>query len=321
VLFFGVLYHLRHPLLGLERICALTREAAFVESFVIDGDSCSLEFYETDELGGQLDNWYGPTTKCLEALCRSAGFARVHVEYVEQNRAGLMCHRKWESCGDETAPAPWLCSVVNNRTLEPRFRPPKDEYMCLYFRNERPLDRGQIRIEVDGFGVPALTVTNVGSGGWQANAKLPPGLESGLHEVRIRTVNSPPSQSFSITVGNAGRPVEAATEEADGPAPIWVAAENTLDKSNVFHGYKAEYLSCRILSGETALTTGDIVLELDGRRQPILVLANLGNQEWQSNARLPANWSPGRHEVRIRTIHSRFTQPAEIFYEPANVIR
>src|SRR3954452_541666 len=36
VLFFGVLYHLRHPLLGLERICALTKEAAFVESFVVD---------------------------------------------------------------------------------------------------------------------------------------------------------------------------------------------------------------------------------------------------------------------------------------------
>ena len=97
VLFFGVLYHLRHPLLGLEKICALTRETAFVESFVTDGDSCTLEFYERDELGGQLDNWYGPTPTCVEALCRSAGFARVQMEYVEQNRAGWTCHRKWES--------------------------------------------------------------------------------------------------------------------------------------------------------------------------------------------------------------------------------
>ena len=98
VLFFGVLYHLRHPLLGLEKICALTRETAFVESFVTDGDSCSLEFYESDELGGQLDNWYGPTPKCVEVLCRSAGFARVQMDYVEQNRAGWTCHRKWEPC-------------------------------------------------------------------------------------------------------------------------------------------------------------------------------------------------------------------------------
>jgi len=61
VLFFGVLYHLRHPLLGLERICSLTTEAAFVESFVTDtgpdpSAACTLEFYETNELGGQIDN-------------------------------------------------------------------------------------------------------------------------------------------------------------------------------------------------------------------------------------------------------------------------
>lgn len=319
VLFFGVLYHLRHPLLGLEKICALTKEAAFVESFVTDGDSSSIEFYETDELGGQLDNWFGPTAKCLEALCRSAGFARVRLEYVEQNRAGVTCHRRWEPCVRETAAAPWLCSVVNNRTHEPRFHPPKDEYMCLYFRNNEPLERSLIRIEVDGYGVPVLTLTGDGIGGWQADAMLPPGLDGGPHEVRIRTAGSPLSQSFSITVGNAGVLVEAACAEGDGPAPVWVAAENTLDRSNTFRGYKAEYLSCRFLSADTALTTGDVVVELDGRRQPILVVANLGNGEWQANATLPSRWSPGRHEARVRTIHSRFSAPAEIFYEPANL--
>jgi len=321
VLFFGVLYHLRHPLLGLEKICALTRETAFVESFVTDGDSCSMDFYETDELGGQLDNWCGPTTKCLEALCRSAGFARVQLEYSEQNRAGVTCHRKWGPCSDATAAAPWLCSVVNNRTLEPRFHPPKDEYMCLYLRSEEPLDRSQIRIEVDGYGVPVLMLTNDGSGGWQANAKLPPGLDAGTHEVRIRTANSRFSQGFLITVGDAMVQAQAAAQEGDSPAPTWVAAENTLDRSNVFRGYKAEYLSCRFLSVEAGLQTGNVVLELDGRQQPILVLANLGNREWQINATLPVGWSPGRHEVRIRTIHSRFSEPAEILYEPANVIQ
>lgn len=318
VLFFGVAYHLRHPLLGLERICAVTQETAFVESFVTDGDSCSMEFYETDELGGQLDNWCGPTTKCLEALCRSAGFARVRLEYTEQNRAGLTCHRKWEPCVNATTTAPWLCSVVNNRTLEPRFTPPKDEYMCLYLRSEESLNRGLIRIEVDGYGVPALTLAGDGRGGWQANAKLPPGLDIGGHEVRIRTVNSPLSQSFSITVGRASAPALAAAVEADGLAPIWVAAENTLDRSNTFRGYKSEYLSCRFLSAETALNTEDVVLELDGKRHPVLVVANLGNGEWQANATLPAGWSPGRHAVRVRTIRSRFSELAEIFYKPAN---
>ena len=39
VLFFGVFYHLRNPLAGLEKICSITREAAFVESYVTDGEA------------------------------------------------------------------------------------------------------------------------------------------------------------------------------------------------------------------------------------------------------------------------------------------
>jgi len=63
VLFQGVLYHLKHPLLALERVCALTKELAAVESFVITGSKGNpvpkhpvMEFYETDEFGGQFDN-------------------------------------------------------------------------------------------------------------------------------------------------------------------------------------------------------------------------------------------------------------------------
>ena len=98
VLFFGVLYHLRNPLLGLEKICAITKDTAFVESFVTDDGSsapCNMEFYETNELGGQIDNWFGPTVQCAAALCRSAGFARVNLEYVSERRAGITCHRLW----------------------------------------------------------------------------------------------------------------------------------------------------------------------------------------------------------------------------------
>ncbi len=35
VLFMGVLYHLKHPLLALERVCALTKDLAAVDSFVL----------------------------------------------------------------------------------------------------------------------------------------------------------------------------------------------------------------------------------------------------------------------------------------------
>src|SRR5436305_43476 len=165
VFFFGVLYHLRHPLLGLERICALTRDAAYVESFVCDGhlsdderaaNGCYMEFYETDQLGGQIDNWVGPTTNCLMALCRSAGFATVEFRQVLDRRAGFVCRRQHAPEGGEPAEAaPWLNSAVNNRTNDFVFHPGKDEYICVYFDTAADgLTRDTVLVEVDGFGAP-----------------------------------------------------------------------------------------------------------------------------------------------------------------------
>src|SRR5580704_9802410 len=104
VLFLGILYHLKHPLLALEIVCALTTDTAIVESFVTDGDTWhkrkadvpTMEFYETDELGNQLDNWIGPSVNCLLALCRAAGFARVELMYAKGIQGGAVCYRKWE---------------------------------------------------------------------------------------------------------------------------------------------------------------------------------------------------------------------------------
>ena len=83
MLFFGVLYHVKHPLLALENVCGMCRDMACIESFVTDADLNaipSMEFYETTELRGQLDNWVGPNVACLMAFSRTAGFARVQFE-------------------------------------------------------------------------------------------------------------------------------------------------------------------------------------------------------------------------------------------------
>src|ERR1700722_464511 len=77
VLFLGVLYHLKHPLLGLEKVCALTKGMAAVQTFVSpDTGSPAMEFFEMTELGGQFDNWVAPNVACVLAMCRTAGFAR-----------------------------------------------------------------------------------------------------------------------------------------------------------------------------------------------------------------------------------------------------
>ncbi len=204
VLFFGVLYHLRHPLLGLERVCQLTRDLALVESFVTDEQlnpgQPTMEFYETDELGGQTDNWCGPSTSCLMAMCRSAGFVRVELGVVVKQRAHVTCRRLWEpQSSNPTTAAPVFGAAVNNRDWSNQFPKNKDLYVCCFFTtNEKSLTPKDLQIELDGYGVPALSVTPVGDDGWQANIWLPAGLSAGPHEVRLKTSNS--SYSNAVTL-------------------------------------------------------------------------------------------------------------------------
>src|SRR5580692_9550809 len=125
-LFLGVLYHLRHPLRALEIVCALTRQLAIVDSFIIDdgGDDDGakrtpipwMEFYEHTELGNQTDNWVGPTLSCLLALCRSAGFARVEYIGTTGQHAQIACYRTWEQPPEHpSTPAPVLVAATSTR--------------------------------------------------------------------------------------------------------------------------------------------------------------------------------------------------------------
>jgi tRNA (mo5U34)-methyltransferase len=79
VLYLGVLYHMRHPLLALERLRRVTSGIAYIETAAISipgQENLSVcEFYESKELGGDPGNWWAPTAPALLAMCRAAGFA------------------------------------------------------------------------------------------------------------------------------------------------------------------------------------------------------------------------------------------------------
>jgi len=326
VLFFGVLYHLRNPLLGLEKICALTKDTAFIESFVIDDGAapCTMEFYETNELGGQIDNWFGPSVQCAAALCRAAGFARVNLEYVSERRAGFTCRRQWEPPAlHPTEPAPLLYSAVNNRTNDIEFHPGKDEYICLYFRSAAPdLTRDRLRVEIDGYGAPALVLVHLRGEEWQANLRVPPGLAAGSHEVRLRTAESAFGNPFRIEMQGPGERRAPGQSRAGGPdsitepQPAIYEVRNGMTESDVFYGHRNEYVCCRFRTVESALDRDSVVLEIDEAGQPVLFLTNLGNGCWQTNSRLPAGIQPGPHRVRVRTLHSPFSDPHSIRLEP-----
>jgi tRNA (mo5U34)-methyltransferase len=214
VFFLGVLYHVRHPLLALEIVCALTKDVAIVDSFVIDPDDWrehereipSMEFYELDELGNQFNNWVGPTVPCLLAMCRAAGFARVEFLGTGDHHAVVACHRKWEPAPPEPASdAPEVLAIENARTNGINFSTKKsDEYLASVFRTSRPAVTPELlRLEVnngaDNFGAACLFVTPDGDS-WRATFYLPPGLDPGWHTARLRFRDSAFGREVRIAV-------------------------------------------------------------------------------------------------------------------------
>jgi len=83
VFVFGVLYHLRHPLLGLDNIYTVVKPEgeAVLETAVADhrlGDSAHLPvawFFRLQELNEDPSNWFAPTVRALADWGASAGFA------------------------------------------------------------------------------------------------------------------------------------------------------------------------------------------------------------------------------------------------------
>ena len=62
VLFLGVLYHLRHPLLAIDSLRRLTRGTLYLETAVSGEptDPPRADFYRRDELNADGSNWFSP---------------------------------------------------------------------------------------------------------------------------------------------------------------------------------------------------------------------------------------------------------------------
>jgi tRNA (mo5U34)-methyltransferase len=95
VLFLGVLYHVQEPLKALRRVALWTREVAVIETagiFVPGQEHLALlEFYESDELNGDVSNWWAPNLLGLTKLCRAAGFREVRpVAWRQEDKGGAI---------------------------------------------------------------------------------------------------------------------------------------------------------------------------------------------------------------------------------------
>ena len=200
VLCLGVLYHVKHPLLALEIVCSLATEVALIETFVIDGsawrehrgDIPTLEFYETDELNGQFDCWFGPSVGALEGMCRAAGFARVETLNVDRDNALVACYRRLPPEPEQPSlDPPELAAVGNVNTYGINFRSARDPYVACWFRTAAAdLRKEDLYLEVTGFGAPAVNLRDEGGGAWRGTFRIPPGTPAGWNDLRLRLAGS-----------------------------------------------------------------------------------------------------------------------------------
>lgn len=82
VLFCGVLYHLRYPMLAIDNIRRVATAEVFVETHISDEglsqdnqDIPLWRFYRLDEVNSDHSNWFGPNVVAVQQAFESAGFS------------------------------------------------------------------------------------------------------------------------------------------------------------------------------------------------------------------------------------------------------
>jgi len=106
VLFLGVIYHLKHPLLALERLARVTSGVLVCESAIVPpsrwfgrripnygGPAYELRFVENAPSVEAVQNWFIPSVGCLKAFLKACGFGDIVGESVHGNRALFAARR------------------------------------------------------------------------------------------------------------------------------------------------------------------------------------------------------------------------------------
>jgi tRNA (mo5U34)-methyltransferase len=81
VLFLGILYHMKHPLLALERVSSVTKGQLIMQTQVdmLAVNRPAIAFYPENELGGDPTNWCGPNPAALQAMLETVGFRKIEI--------------------------------------------------------------------------------------------------------------------------------------------------------------------------------------------------------------------------------------------------
>jgi tRNA (mo5U34)-methyltransferase len=82
VLFLGVLYHMMHPMLAIERVASVCRDQLILETHVdlLATRRPAMALYGWGQLDADTTNFCGPNPAAVELMLYGAGFTRVEIQ-------------------------------------------------------------------------------------------------------------------------------------------------------------------------------------------------------------------------------------------------
>lgn len=92
VLFYGVLYHLKNPLVALENACDLSKELLIIETAISTNSDLPILEYRPI-FHGDPTNYFYPTIEWIKLVCKHKGFNNIEVIYNNTQRATIKCRR------------------------------------------------------------------------------------------------------------------------------------------------------------------------------------------------------------------------------------
>jgi tRNA (mo5U34)-methyltransferase len=97
VLFAGVLYHMRHPFLAIEKVASVTADQLILDTHtaMVDETRPVMLFYPDSELNDDATNWWGANPAAVEAMLRDVGFTRIEGKHPELLSQGRLILHAW----------------------------------------------------------------------------------------------------------------------------------------------------------------------------------------------------------------------------------
>jgi tRNA (mo5U34)-methyltransferase len=91
---YGLIYHLRHPLLAIDKIYSVCRSTAILRTFTVNYNTLApiSMFYEDDVCNG-FTNWNGPNISCVLHWMKNSGFKYffIEVKYIQKHGMITFC--------------------------------------------------------------------------------------------------------------------------------------------------------------------------------------------------------------------------------------